>query len=96
MATKYLSPAKYAEMWRVHVNTVYNWIHKEILPGTLKNKVFIRSRYYIPVDTIPPRPYPGPKPQRRECALNENLQLSNNHYDNIPGQMTIDDLPPWS
>lgn len=91
MGCEYLSPREYAEFWGVHYNTVYHWIALDLLPGVIKQRIFVRTRYYIPMGTIPPRPYPGPKPERRK-----SVTVSNNHCDNFPGQMDMfEDRPPW-
>ena len=108
MGIQYMTPKEYAELWRVHYNTVYRWIATGILPGVIKQRIFIRWRYYIPVDTIPPRPYPGPKPERRAEAVRDNLceysptcihpssdMLHPSQREEIPGQLSVDDLP-WT
>lgn len=82
--TIYLTPKQYAEHWGVHYNTVYNWINAGILPEVIRQKINVRTRYWIPLGTIPPRPQLGGAAPR---IRKEDEQL--------PGQMSTDDLPPW-
>ena len=65
MACQYLNPREYADFWGVHYTTVYRWLSAGLLPGVIVQKLFQSIRYYIPVNTPPPRLYPGPKPGRR-------------------------------
>lgn len=73
MGKSFLRPREYAEMWRVHINTVYHWLRLGLLPGARAVKCCQRRLHYIPIGVVPPRLYPGPCPGRRRTELPEDI-----------------------
>ena len=89
MKILYMTPKQYAAYWDIHYNTVYNWIHKGILKNVKAERIYERYRYYIPLGTLPPRPFPGPPKNRRTP---EGIHKD---CEQLPGQLSVDDLP-WT
>ena len=64
MKNSAFTPSEYAIRAHVHVNTVYRWLKRGLLPAS-KVKLFQRYRYFIPFDAVPPALKPGPIPRAR-------------------------------
>lgn len=57
----FFTPREFAQMKRVHYNTVYRWIRNGDLPCK-KIKICVRYRFLIPLNTPAPYLKPGPVP----------------------------------
>lgn len=56
-----VSARRYAQLHRVHPNTVYRWIRRGLLPVVTVSHPR-QHRYFVDRAAKPPRLYPGPAP----------------------------------
>ena len=82
-----VSARSYARIHGYHWNTVYHWIHEDLIPHQVTHCP-IRHRYFIAVNEKPPSlsPGPAPDPARTFCAGLESAAVQLHHSIRVLSQ----------
>lgn len=74
-----VTPRVFAMMHGVHINTVYYWIQEGVIPCR-RQLIFLRHRYYIPIEAKAPVLKPGPHPHTPPRPLLSDARTRTRRY----------------